>query len=128
MKQKNITPLCPCGTGIHYDQCCGAVHLGQAAASAEALMRSRYSAYALGLSDYLRRSWHHSTRPQQLSLDKNTQWFKLKIVDIHAGRDGDTKGIVSFEARYKVNGKASRLSEMSEFVLEQNQWFYVGEK
>lgn len=126
LKNKKSQSLCPCGTSINYDLCCGKIHLGYTATSAEALMRSRYSAYALGLSHYLLKSWHPNTRPKQLDLDTQTQWFKLKILATQAGCDGDIKGIVSFEARYKINGKAARLSEISEFIFEENQWFYLG--
>ena len=59
---------CPCGSGLATPACCGRWHAGVAAPSAEALMRSRYSAYVLGLEPYLLASWHASTRPASLGL------------------------------------------------------------
>ena len=50
--------LCPCGTGQSYVDCCGALHSGaRTAATAEQLMRSRYSAFAVSDEDYLLRTW-----------------------------------------------------------------------
>ena len=58
---------CPCGSGRAYAACCGRLHSGaENAASAETLMRSRYSAYVLKLEDYLLATWHPDTRPRQL--------------------------------------------------------------
>ena len=58
---------CPCGTGLPYDDCCGPLHAGStAAATAEQLMRSRYSAFAVGDAAYLLATWHPSTRPAAL--------------------------------------------------------------
>ncbi|MCU1437526.1 MAG: motif domain protein, partial [Naasia sp.] len=67
-------PDCPCGSGQPYAECCEPLHLGAAAATAEALMRSRYSAFALGLPDYVRSTWHPSTRPGSLDLDDDSTW------------------------------------------------------
>ena len=52
---------CPCGSGIRYGGCCGRLHDGFTADTAEALMRSRYCAYVLGREDYLRETWHPRT-------------------------------------------------------------------
>lgn len=126
MKRKNTTPLCPCGSKRTYKHCCEKLHLGQPASSAEALMRSRYSSYALGLAEYLLKSWHPSTRPSQLNLDGSMQWFRLKILETSVCEH--QTAIVSFEARYKINGKAACQSEVSEFVFENKHWFYIGAK
>ena len=64
---------CPCGRGPSYAQCCARWHAGPLqgeAPDAETLMRSRYSAYALGLHDYLLQTWHPDTRPRQLAPDE----------------------------------------------------------
>ena len=59
--------ICPCDTGRPYETCCGPLHEGRRpAATAVALMRSRYSAYALGLRDYLLETWHPNTRPESI--------------------------------------------------------------
>jgi SEC-C motif-containing protein len=126
MSKKSPKLICPCGTVLYYADCCQPIHQGEIASTAEALMRSRYSAYALDLPTYLLASWHPSSRPKQLELESQMQWFKLTIVDSQAGQQADTTGLVSFIARYKINGKAARLTEISEFVYEDGQWFYLG--
>ena len=113
----------PCGRG-DYQHCCQPYHLGETASTPELLMRSRYSAYVLGLEDYLLATWHQSTRPGQLNLaeEPKPKWLGLAVN--HAESDGD-QGLVSFVARYKVGGRAYRLSEHSRFVRENGGWFYV---
>ncbi|MET0302974.1 MAG: YchJ family metal-binding protein, partial [Microbacteriaceae bacterium] len=93
---------CPCGSGRSYADCCGPAHAGSAPApTAEALMRSRFSAYALGLADYVLASWDASTRPADLDLDDGVVWRRLQIVDTVAGREDDPTGIVEFRASYR---------------------------
>ena len=86
-------------------------------------MRSRYSAYVLGLGEYVLRSWHGSTRPVTLDLSEPTKWLGLTVIR-HELLDV-THAVVEFVARYKVNGRAFRLHEISRFVLEHGHWFYV---
>jgi len=101
---------------------------GTPATDAEALMRSRYSAYVLKLEAYLLASWHPSTRPQELHLDSNadassTQWLGLEVKrHIRTGTDSAS---VEFVARYRVAGRGQRMHEVSRFVRENGQWFYV---
>ncbi|QLG87226.1 hypothetical protein HQ393_02595 [Chitinibacter bivalviorum] len=114
---------CPCG-GAQYQQCCQPYHQGHRVETPEQLMRSRYSAYVLGLEDYLLASWHASTRPSQLDLNEEPKAKWLGLTVHHAESDGD-QGVVSFVARYKVGGRAYRLSEHSRFVREEGRWFYV---
>ena len=114
---------CPCGSGQAYAVCCAALHRGAPAPSAEALMRSRYSAYVRGDRDYLLRSWHASTRPAQLDLDPATRWLGLSVKR-HAP-DG-ARAEVEFVARYRVGGgSAVRLHEHSRFVHEDGHWYYL---
>jgi SEC-C motif-containing protein len=119
---------CPCGSGDSFAKCCG-VYFGEktSAPTAAALMRSRYSAYVLGVESYLLQTWHPSTRPASLSLNQDDapQWIGLKLVATQGGMQNDTEGSVEFVARYKVNGKAHRLHEISRFVKEQGRWFYL---
>jgi len=120
--------LCPCGSGQDYVNCCGCyLDDGEAASTAEQLMRSRYCAYVQRNSAYLLRSWHESTRPADLDLqaDKAIKWLGLDIVKTEAGGAADVSGIVEFVARYKLNGKAVRLHECSRFRREAGQWLYV---
>ena len=88
-------------------------------------MRSRYSAYVLGLEPYLLATWHASTRPTALDLDKETspRWLGLDIKR-HQATDPDS-AVVEFVARYKTGGRAHRLHEASRFVREDGRWYYV---
>ncbi|PNS07742.1 YchJ family protein [Solilutibacter silvestris] len=116
---------CPCDPAHRYANCCGPLHTGIPAADAEALMRSRYSAYVLGLEDYLLASWHPSTRPQPPLLEPGarTKWLRLKVTE-HRAID-DIHAEVRFEARYLENGARRDLRELSRFVREEGRWFYV---
>lgn len=121
-----LTP-CPCGNPDGYARCCGPLHEGAPAASAEALMRSRYSAYVLGREDYLLASWHASNRPASLRLGAQQPaptWLGLKI---HRHESGSAdRAIVEFVARFRVGGgRAQRLHEVSRFVREDGHWFYL---
>ncbi|MEJ6001929.1 YchJ family protein [Paucibacter soli] len=121
---------CPCGSAKPYAGCCGAIHLRFAqsgelsAPSAEALMRSRYSAYVLELRDYLLASWHASTRPA--SLQPNEQGLKWLGLEVRRHRQQDADhATVEFVARSKLGGRAQRLHETSRFVREQGAWYYL---
>ena len=88
-------------------------------------MRSRYSAYVLGLEDYLLQTWHPDTRPAALGLasDTQTKWLGLEVKRSETG--GADNAIVEFIARYKVGGKAHRLHETSSFTRIDSKWYYV---
>ncbi len=91
-------------------------------------MRSRYCAFAIGgpgMSEYLRATWHSSTRPATLELDEATQWRRLAVVRTTAGGPFDANGTVDFEARYRDEGGRGVLREHSRFVREDGRWFYV---
>ncbi len=116
---------CPCDGSQTYVDCCGAWHLGLLqglhAPTPEALMRSRYSAYVLGLPDYLLATWHPGTAPGELELPL-VKWLGLEVRHAHASVDA---GVVEFVARCRDNGRAQRLHETSRFVREQGRWYYV---
>lgn len=117
---------CPCGSGLLYPQCCGALHDGAAAVTAEALMRSRFSAFALGRVDYLMHSWHPDTRPVRLDLDDEIIWRRLQIVDTEAGTADDDTGIVEFRAAYLRDGTRHILHERSRFRrIRDGSWRYL---
>ncbi len=114
---------CPCG-GTDYTNCCGRYHSGIPAPDAASLMRSRYSAYALKLEDYLLATWHSSTRPETLALaTDDTKWLGLEVRK-HLPTSTDT-ATVEFVARFKNQGRAHRLHEISRFVHEDGLWFYL---
>lgn len=117
---------CPCGSGRPYAACCGRLHAGaEAAPTAEALMRSRYSAYVMGLEPYLLATWHASTRPASLDLagEAGTKWLGLEIK--RRQTLDDCHATVEFVARYRIAGRGHRLHEISNFVREDGHWFYV---
>ncbi len=121
---------CPCGSDKTYNQCCRPYHDGKSALTAEALMRSRYSAYVLRNGAYLHRSWHSSTRPSKKGLLQlpATEWLGLEIVRTTLGGEQDSRGIVEFIASYRDGEQIGRLHETSQFVKEGGKWYYlVGE-
>lgn len=126
MLMKKQLTICSCGSTKKYTDCCARyVEGSEPAPTAEALMRSRYTAYTLLNEDYLLATWHASTRPAALGLadDAPTKWLGLEVKR-HEQQDAD-HAIVEFVARYKVNGRAHRLHEISRFVREDGRWFYV---
>jgi SEC-C motif domain protein len=122
---KRTDPTCPCGSGKPLDDCCGRYIADTEAPTAEALMRSRYTAYTLQREDYLLATWHASTRPVELGLagEAPAKWLSL---DIHRHEQQDPDhATVEFVARYKINGRAHRLHETSRFAREDGKWYYV---
>lgn len=118
------TENCQCGSGMTYRACCGRWHAGEPAPTAQALMRSRFSAFVLRNESYLLATWHPRTRPASVGFDPNQKWLGLEIVD--ALDRSATKAEVEFIARYRIGGgPAKRLHERSRFVQEQGRWFYV---
>lgn len=95
------------------------------ATTAEALMRSRYTAYAVGDLPHLRRSWHPDTRPPGLTLVPGRRWVGLEILDVAAGRALDLTGEVEFVARYEDGDEAGAQHERSRFVRHGGRWVYV---
>jgi SEC-C motif-containing protein len=142
MSTRSPSSTCPCGNPLPILRCCGPYVAGaELPPTAEALMRSRYTAFTLQDEDYLRATWHPSTRPQEPIIDRNDkiQWLGLEVksslrlrqrkVDLPDNPDQDT---VEFVARFRVNGRAHRLHEVSCFVREPDptiggklRWFYL---
>jgi SEC-C motif-containing protein len=117
---------CPCGTGLPYAECCGRLHAGTAtAATAEQLMRSRYSAFAVGDRAYLLATWHSATRPRALELDAGVHWTGLDVVATTGGSLLDPDGTVEFRASYSVAGRTGAQHENSRFVREGGHWRYL---
>ena len=115
---------CPCGSGRAYVQCCGPWHAGAAAPTAEALMRSRYSAFVMRLEPYLLATWHPSTRPPSVGFESAARWLGLSVEA--AVTTGPDTAEVEFVARYKLGGgSAVRMRERSRFLRSEGHWFYV---
>jgi SEC-C motif domain protein len=121
---------CPCGSKKAFEPCCGALIAGRPAATAEALMRSRYAAFAIGDLDYLQETAAGEALVKfdraglALSLP-GTQWLGLEITGTEAGQEGDERGSVTFTARFRENGRLHVQSERSEFRRINGAWRYV---
>jgi len=89
-------------------------------------MRARYSAYCMLNSEYLNHTWHPGSRPKKVNLsdDSGVQWLKLEIIRKEQGSANDKMGVIEFKAYYTIDDKPGYLHETSNFVKEDNQWFY----
>lgn len=116
---------CPCGSARALAACCGPYLDGTATPpDAEALMRSRYSAWVLDRRDYLLATWHPDTRPAALPApEAGLRWLGLEVRE-HRSIDAG-HATVRFVARSKLGGRAHRLAETSRFVRIGERWFYV---
>ncbi len=121
--------LCECGSGKEWKACCAPLLLqGKSAATAEALMRSRYVAYVRRDADYLYKTWATSTRPSKASLKQlaATDWQGLTVVRIEQGGAEDESGVVEFIAHWRdESGNLQEMHEVSEFVREKGRWVYL---
>ncbi|GGK76421.1 YchJ family protein [Amphritea balenae] len=128
---KDTTLTCPCGSNKPFSFCCEpAIEGHKPAKTAEALMRSRYTAFALGAVDYLINTTAEEHRnPEDAEVIdeqiKATTWTGLKIVATEAGSSSDNKGIVEFIARFETDEQIAELHERSNFRKENNHWYYV---
>jgi SEC-C motif-containing protein len=123
---------CPCGRvddrgrPLAFDRCCGrylADFAGTPAPDAEALMRSRYSAFVREDAGYLLATWHASSRPPDIGFEPGLKWLGLEVRE-HRAVDA-SHAEVEFVARSRLAGRGHRLHERSRFVCEDGRWFYV---
>ncbi|WP_394751872.1 YchJ family protein [Crenothrix sp.] len=118
---------CYCGSGQNYNECCEPYHTAsKMAQTAEALMRSRYSAFVLGNESYLLATWDEAKRPLSLGLSGDgIIWQRLNIIRCNKGREIHKQGTVEFKAYYQQDGHDFVLHEISRFKKNQVVWFYV---
>ena len=122
---------CPCGSSRSFDTCCEPIISGKKeAATAQELMRSRYTAFTLANGNYLMRSHHASTRPnrEQKSIEKwakSVQWVRLTVLNTDAGEINDAIGYVEFKAVFIENGSLQHIHEKSLFQRQDQKWVYV---
>ncbi|MBP2297447.1 YchJ family protein [Azospirillum picis] len=121
---------CPCRSGRPLDACCGPYLAGMPAPTAEALMRSRYTAFATGNIDYLHDTLLPSTRDdfnreEIEAWANNSVWTGVEIRSTEAGQPGDGEGVVEFVARFTMNGKPMTHHETSRFTHQDGRWYYV---
>lgn len=135
-RQNGVVPAlpddarCPCLSGESYGACCGRFHVGiatggRSAPTAEALMRSRYTAFAVGDTAYLLATWHPTTRPGSLDLDDGVAWRRLDVLRTEGGGPFDAQGVVEFVAHHRSAVGRGQLHEVSRFVREGARWYYV---
>ena len=123
------TQSCPCGglpAGATLATCCGPFVTGETwPPTPETLMRSRYTAYAVGNPDHVFRTWHPETRPAEVDLDSSVEWIGLQVVEVSGD---DVEGVVEFTARWRSGagsaGQSGAMSERSTFVRRAGRWFY----
>lgn len=123
--------LCPCGSGKSYSQCCEPYITGAAIpATAEALMRSRYTAYTKKDVDYIEKTHAPETR-DTLDMEatrewaEESNWLELNILRTEAGGSNDDTGTVEFTANYKVKKDEYRHHEISSFVKHDGVWYFL---
>lgn len=129
--QDAIQKACPCGSGKPFQFCCEPIVQGQKSApTAEALMRSRYTAFALGAIDYLIDTTAVEKRGDddaEILADqvKYTNWTGLKILQTDQGGRSDETGMVEFEAAFETEDQSGTLYEKSNFRKDNGHWVYV---
>jgi len=125
---------CPCGSGRSLAECCGPIVSGEALApTAEALMRSRYTAYTLGDLAHLKRSldpkWHPTFDEQGTrEWSEKADWQGLTVLSTKGGQAGDDEGEVEFVARFLMDGEEQQLRERARFRKREGKWGYVDGK
>lgn len=121
---------CPCGSGIAFTDCCQPLIEDQKnAETAEALMRSRYTAHATKSFDYLFSTTLPDSRQEEdrkstAAWSKRLEWQSLSIRNVEKGGAEDDTGLVEFVARYRKNGKAFDHHEIAEFVRQDGKWYF----
>ncbi len=116
---------CPCQSGKPFEHCCAPLIDGsRLAPDAQALMRSRYTAYCLQHDEYLLATWHPETRPENLEWEvPAVKWIGLQVRRFLPLDSEHAQ--VEFVARCRIGGRAQRLHELSRFVNDGGQWYYV---
>ena len=119
---------CPCGSGIVYRKCCKPYITGHATApTAEALMRSRYTAYVKHAIDYILDTCLNKDNMNLNGIkdwSENSNWLGLKIISVKGGGIADIEGVVAFESTYERKGLKNTHSEIAKFVKKDHRWFY----
>ena len=134
-KPVNPESTCPCGSDQSLARCCLDYIEGRSVApTAEALMRSRYTAHVLLAIDYLWETWSPEERVRSSKADieawaRNCEWLGLKIIGTKAGGKKDNHGLVSFLALFRQNGELQEHQEVSVFKKTPlGAWLYVDHK
>jgi len=130
----NETDSCPCGSELAYGDCCGPIVTGvRLAPTAEALMRSRYTAYAIGDMAHLKRSldqrWQATfDEDGAREWSEKANWQGLTVLSTKAGGPGDEDGEVEFVASFEMDGEVQQLRERARFRKKGGEWRYLDGK
>jgi len=118
---------CPCCSNLAYAGCCEPIlNNHRRATTAEMLMRSRYTAFVRHHDAHILSSWHSTTRPKELNFDEHpVVWLGLEIHNCRNGLPDDNVGTVDFTVSYVENGQLCRLQEVSQFIKENDLWYYL---
>ena len=122
---------CPCGKGSSYETCCGPFISGEKKpATAEDLMRSRYTAYVNGDMKYIKNTLAAEKKREfdmasAQEWSAKSKWLGLEILSAKKGGESDSKGTIEFIAKYAVGGKTIDHHEVAEFRKDAGQWYFV---
>ncbi len=123
----NTMNLCPCGSNSVYTECCQPTHQSSKANTPEQLMRARYCAHCLKLTDFIINTYHSSCQAdsfrEEIEASTNSNWLNLQI--LNAPIADENEGFVEFKATFVEHGQQSVLHEKSRFVIENNSWRYI---
>ena len=130
-QDKRGMSLCPCGSSLEFEACCGPIIAGASAPTAEALMRSRYSAYVKHDFAHLEKTLSEAQRKDFDLADakrwaETSEWLGLTIHQVEKGAAADNEGMVHFTARFKNEGKEHDHNEAAVFTREEGKWVYAG--
>lgn len=131
---ESASSLCPCGSGLEFSTCCGPlIAQERSAPTAEALMRSRYSAFAMNELDYIVATMGSRQRkvfnPSKVApLNRETRWTGLEIHETVQGGPDDDTGEVFFTAHFEHDGRSGELQEHSLFTRKDGHWLYTGKR
>lgn len=125
--KKKPSTSCPCGSGGSFNACCAPLIRRQAEPeTAEALMRSRYSAFVKSNAAYIVYSWLPATVPDNLGDLPREGWDPLEIVATEGGGSHDETGTVEFRTGYIHADHSHPMHELGRFVRHEGRWVYEG--
>ena len=121
---------CPCGSGREFETCCGPIIGGEAAPTAEALMRSRYTAYVKGAVEHIDNSHAPEARDdfnksEAEEMARSVKWLGLEIRQTTGGGPDDQEGTVEFVASFRQGNERQAHHELATFRKHEGRWAYV---
>ncbi len=126
--------LCPCGSKLEYEACCGPIHSGNVVpTTAERLMRARYSAFVKGEIDFIVETTHPKSK-DEIDIESikkwanDSTWIGLQIHSVKGGTAQDNKGEVEFSCQFKINDKDLKHHEHSFFEKSGDRWYFLDGK